>query len=732
MYVRGYNKLSDMESTPTKHKKKTSLQNKAFWTVLFGSIALVLLMTIIELIVLSYTVLLNYKTDTIQDLSFAISLIDQDYLDNLFAKTKEIYFSTPEEIRRQQFTDEYREYYMDLIDDDFRYYRKILENCRVEEELINVALVFPDEKNGRLVYVLDGDKVENAYFPGQYLEQAYNEIGSFEQMREVSASSSKLSVTYGRIYGITGTNFMDLYSKSGEWIGYGIVDVGLGDFMGKVLFFLLAFLPALIVIIILTATLLSIKIRKHLIKPLDSLAGTARTYTARDKVQQETDTQYFKQLNIDTGDEIEDLWSTMVDMELDISKTMARIREVTEEKMELKSREDRINNELAIATNIQVGILPRTFPAFPDRNEFDIYASMKPALQVGGDFYDYFMVDQDHLAIVIADVSGKGISAALFMVIAKTLIQIETMRRGKHPAEVLTAVNKRLLEGNEAEMFVTVWLGILTISTGEVVYSNAGHEYPAICRKGQKFELFMDHHTLPVAAIEFTKFKEDKFTLEPGDTLFIYTDGVTDANNPAHERFELDRMLTALNSCPNGTPQEINDTMRNAIAEFMQDEPQFDDTTMVVFRYFGAKGEPTMSNTKEITLDALVDNLPEAMKFIEDLLETVGASVKDQTMFTIAAEELFVNIAHYAYEPKQGRCTIRAAYSLDPRQLELTFIDSGRPFNPLERKDPDVTLSAKERQIGGLGIYFVKQKVDHIEYSYENNQNILKIFKKFN
>ena len=182
------------------------------------------------------------------------------------------------------------------------------------------------------------------------------------------------------------------------------------------------------------------------------------------------------------------------------------------------------------------------------------------------------------------------------MVISKTLIQNETMINHGQPSKVLSIVNRRLLEGNEAEMFVTVWLGILTISTGEIVYVDAGHEYPAIAHKDGKFELFKDVHGMAVAALEFTKFKEGTIQLEPGDTLYLYTDGVTDANNPSKERFDTDRMVDALNINPNGTVKEINDNVHNAIRDFMQDEPPFDDTTMMVFRYNGPEKESSQLN----------------------------------------------------------------------------------------------------------------------------------------
>lgn len=246
--------------------------------------------------------------------------------------------------------------------------------------------------------------------------------------------------------------------------------------------------------------------------------------------------------------------------------------------------------ELMIATQIQEGTLPRQFPAFPDRTEFEIYASMTPAKEVGGDFYDFFLVDEDHLAMVIADVSGKGISAALFMVNAKALLQNQTMQSGIDVVEVCEKVNRRLIEQNEAMLFVTVWLGVLTIPTGEVTYVNAGHEYPAIYRNGSRFTIEKDIHSGPMAAFESMRFRAGSFVLRPGDTVFCYTDGVTEANNSDQELFGTERLLEALNRQPDALPEELDGSIRQAITDFAGGEPQFDDTTILTVKYFGSTG----------------------------------------------------------------------------------------------------------------------------------------------
>ena len=253
--------------------------------------------------------------------------------------------------------------------------------------------------------------------------------------------------------------------------------------------------------------------------------------------------------------------------------------------------------ELNMATEIQTSMLPSTFPAFPDRSEFDIYASMDPAKEVGGDFYDFFMIDDDHLATVIADVSGKGVPAALFMMSSKILLN-DHATIGGSPAEILERVNKLVYANNKAHMFVTVWLGILEISTGKLTSASAGHEYPMINVNG-KYELLKDKHGLAIGAMPNSKYKDTEITLNKGDSVFVYTDGVAEATDANNELFGTDRTLEALNAIQAGVSQkEILAGVRSAVDAFVKEAPQFDDLTMLGLKYFG----PKTSSESEITL----------------------------------------------------------------------------------------------------------------------------------
>jgi len=282
--------------------------------------------------------------------------------------------------------------------------------------------------------------------------------------------------------------------------------------------------------------------------------------------------------SINTNDELEDLSISIYSMENKIVHYINDITKITAEK-------ERIGAELNVATQIQADMLPSIFPPFPDRTEFDIFASMHPAKEVGGDFYDFFMIDDKHVGLVMADVSGKGVPAALFMVISKTLIK-NRAQMGGTPSEILRIVNNQLCENNKAEMFVTVWLGILDIDTGIITAASAGHEFPAIKHNG-KYELLKDKHGFVLAGMENLKYKDYEIQLEKGDSLFVYTDGVAEATNSNNELFGTDRMIEALNIKPNGSCDEILKNVQNSIDDFVQDAPQFDDITMLCLEYYG-------------------------------------------------------------------------------------------------------------------------------------------------
>ena len=285
-----------------------------------------------------------------------------------------------------------------------------------------------------------------------------------------------------------------------------------------------------------------------------------------------------------TGDEVEALAESFATLSARTLQYVDQVRTVTAEK-------ERIGTELALATNIQASMLPHIFPAFPERPEFDIFASMDPAKEVGGDFYDYFLVDDDHLCMVIADVSGKGVPAALFMMASKIILQSAAMM-GLSPEEILRRANEAICSNNEMQMFVTVWLGILELSTGKLIAANAGHEIPALRKPGQPFELYRDRHGFVIGGMEGIRYSPYEIRIEPGSKLFLYTDGVAEATDGAKQLFGTDRMLEALNADPDASPEQLLKNVRAAVDAFVKEEEQFDDLTMLCVEYRGTNVQP--------------------------------------------------------------------------------------------------------------------------------------------
>jgi sigma-B regulation protein RsbU (phosphoserine phosphatase) len=312
----------------------------------------------------------------------------------------------------------------------------------------------------------------------------------------------------------------------------------------------------------------------HIVKPVEHM--TRRINSLKDG-----DSVFEMEKIYRTNDEIEILAESFAALSKNARDYIRQITDITAEK-------ERIGTELALATQIQADMLPNIYPAFPERPEFDVYATMTPAKEVGGDFYDFFLIDDDHLGLVMADVSGKGVPAALFMMVSKILVQNYAMT-GRSPAEVLKAVNNQICENNREEMFVTVWFGVLDIKTGKIRAANAGHEYPALMLPGGEFELIKDKHGFVIGGMEGVEYKEYELALAPGSRLFLYTDGVPEATDGENLMFGAERMLAALNKDAAGSPETILKNVREAVDGFVMGAEQFDDLTMLCLEYRGGE-----------------------------------------------------------------------------------------------------------------------------------------------
>ena len=463
-------------------------------------------------------------------------------------------------------------------------------------------------------------------------------------------------------------------------------------------------------------------IERKITRPILHLSGALENYAAQadGSLNPEALKQECRPYRYGYG-EVSSLTRTCVNMADEIDTYTHQLEQVTAEKQ-------RIGTELDVASNIQRDMLPSVFPPFPDRSEIELYASMTPAKEVGGDFYDYYFIDHDHLALTIADVSGKGVPAALFMMISMTLLHNHASAGGS-PKEILTYVNHQLCQNNKSLMFCTVWLGILDLRTGRLVAANAGHEYPAIKRSGGQYELLMDEHDPAIGIRDGLRYREYELTLNPGDMLFQYTDGVTEAADAALELFGEERMVDALNQFPDASPEAAIRNMHAAIEGFVKEATQFDDITMLCVKYTGA-GEDDGGYRATLTVPADVDRLGEVTAFLEGELEKVDCPMDEVFNLTLVAEELFINIAHYAYDGRKGDVEMTFTFDQNAREVGMVFSDGGIPFDPTSRPRPDTTLKPGQRQIGGLGIHLVRELMDEVQYDYQGGRNIMSVKKR--
>ena len=312
-----------------------------------------------------------------------------------------------------------------------------------------------------------------------------------------------------------------------------------------------------------------------IIKPLKVVQENIRTY----RVTKDSKAVIPRLNEINSKNEIGDLKNDVIELTEELDNYVETIETISAEKQ-------RIESELEMGRSIQLSMMPGVFPPFPDRHEFDIYAAVDPAREVGGDFYDFFFIDDDHLCLVMADVSGKGVPAALFMMGSKILIK-NSAKLVKKPADILARANDAICENNEQDMFVTVWVGILELSTGKLTAANAGHEYPAVMRDEGKFEILRNKHGFIIGGMEGMSYQEHEIQMQPGDKIFLYTDGLPEATNSDNVLFGMERMLSALNENREKDPEGILNGIRDAVEDFVQDAEQFDDLTMMCVEYKG-------------------------------------------------------------------------------------------------------------------------------------------------
>ena len=395
----------------------------------------------------------------------------------------------------------------------------------------------------------------------------------------------------------------------------------------------------------------------------------------------------------------------------DINSTVATLKRYIDEAAA------RFDKDLEIAKKIQHSALPSVFPPYPNRKDFSIFASMDAAKEVGGDFYDFYLLDENHLAFVVADVSGKGVPGAMFMMTSKTLIKSHA-ESGLPVDEVFTQVNEQLCENNEAGMFVTAWMGILDLETGLIRYANAGHNPPVVRHKDGTYEYLKSRANFVLAGMEGIRYKEQQLQLQQGDEIYLYTDGVTEAHNIDKELFGEERLLESLNETAGMTVDEICRKVKADVDIFQGEAEQFDDITMLCVRLNEVEN-------KMLSVNPTMETIAQVADFVEEHLEQFEVPMKISTKLMVAVDEIYSNIVHYS-----GASQAKVQILKEADTLRLIFRDNGKPYNPLDAEEPDVTAAAEDRTIGGLGIFMVRKMMDNVEYMYKDGQNVLTLMMK--
>ena len=535
-------------------KLRSSMAANIIGVVVFSLVLLSVVVSILGFVSFTSAFEKEYSTTTYHMADTATTLVNGDHLEDYLAGEMEEEYATS-----ANYLDKY---------------------ChRMNVSLIYVICVDTDDY-GRFVSVFN--PVNNAVDDSEYTSWplGYQRDTTNEEYREKYRAIYEKKVPYETVYRIRTvdgqkphiTTLVPLKNSSDEVAAILCMQRPISEMVDAIRPYLLTVSIAALMLAILSIVFISWFIRRQFVQPVRRISKEAVRFSA-------TQSKGKPLGRISRYREIADLADSIDTMETEMVAYMNNLAAVTSEK-------ERISSELSFARLIQANSVPNDFPAFPERTDFRVYASMTPAKEVGGDFYNFYLIDDDHLAFMIGDVSGKGIPAALFMMVTNIVLGNRTLMGGT-PAEILAFVNDNICAHNKLDMFVTLWLGIIDLATGKVLAANAGHEDPAVCRKDGSFELAKTRHGLVAGAMPGIRYRDAEFYLAPGDKVFLYTDGVPEATDGENRMFTLDRMLVTLNTVKNGSPEEILEGIHQEVNAFVGDAPQFDDLTMLCLEYKG-------------------------------------------------------------------------------------------------------------------------------------------------
>jgi len=390
----------------------------------------------------------------------------------------------------------------------------------------------------------------------------------------------------------------------------------------------------------------------------------------------------------------------------------------------IKLQKERMEEELNIGRDIQMSMLPLEFPAFPDRNELSVHALLQPAREVGGDFYDFFFVNEDEICLVVGDVSGKGVPAALFMAVTKTMIKTRAMD-DRSPASIVTRVNDEMSADNPSCMFVTLFIAICNVRTGECRFTNAGHNPPYIKRNSGALEQLDQRHGPIIGAVEGIAYKENTITMSCGDTAFIFTDGVTEAMDTGAQLYSESRLENFLGTTKSDTVEGLVNESLASVESFAEGAEQADDITILAFCLNEETGQ-SIRHRAQFAIEAESGEIERVNARLDDFAKEYGVQNGIIQKLKISIDELVTNIISYGFDDGNDH-SIEISFEYSGKQLAVEIIDDGVPFNPLDAARPDTTLSIEDREIGGLGTLLVSELVDTVAYQRRNNTNVVRL-----
>ena len=496
------------------------------------------------------------------------------------------------------------------------------------------------------------------------------------------------------------------HMKSTGWM-MGLI-VPAADIIEPANYFIITFGVIMLIGIIIVGLVCSMTIRR-VTKPLRKFADSA------DEISKGN---FAAELpKIKTKDEMFRLRNSFETMQLSLVRQIEETRAVNAEK-------GRMEGELQTARSIQMSMLPKTFPPYPDRDDIDIFGQLTPAKEVGGDLFDFYIRDEK-LFFCIGDVSGKGVPASLVMAVTRSLFRTVSARESQ-PARIMTTINESIAEDNDSDMFITLFIGALDLPTGRLRYCNAGHNAPLLIGTMNTGTLPCDPN-VPVGIEPKWRFSAQESVIDPQTVIFLYTDGLTEAENIFYDQFQEERIIETIRLSEH-KPQQLIQSMTEAVHQFTDQAEQNDDQTMLAIQY--TKEQDNNGRLcRTITLSNNIDEVPQLATFVDEICEAIGIDMSTAMSLNLAMEEAVVNVMDYAY-PAGTKGNINIEAKANDQRLKFVITDWGTPFDPTEKSEVDTTMSAEERPIGGLGIHLVRQIMDSINYERTDGKNVLTLRKK--